>query len=375
MTAEKLNIANDSTLPQPTKGVLSLSPFVQGKGKLEGVENPLKLSANESMSGPSPKAKAAYNAMSESNILSHYPDGSQLALRTAIGETFDINPDKIICGNGSDELIQLLMRAYLSPGDEVIVSQYSFGMAYVHAIAQGAVTVTAQEPDLKPDTDILLSKVTTKTKMVVLASPNNPVGQYITRSELQRLRNGLPAHIILLCDSAYADFVEANDFEDGTSLVEAGENTVMTRTFSKLYGLASLRIGWMYAPIGIIDAVQRIRTPFNANASALAAAEAAVRDQDYARAMRDMNNAELIRISKAVTKLGIEFIPSFANFYLLRFSGGSKTANGAGAHLEANGIIPRPVNAGGPERCIRITVGLPDQNDRVIETLGAYMAS
>ncbi|MEP2988668.1 MAG: histidinol-phosphate transaminase [Parasphingorhabdus sp.] len=375
MATNNLNIISDSNTPQPTTGVLSLSPYVQGKGAIEGVEKPLKLSSNESMSGPSPKAKAAYAAFTDDNGLSCYPDGSQFALRSAIGSTFDIDPDNIVCGNGSDELIQLLMRAYLSPGDEVVVSQYSFGMAYVHAIAQGATPVTAPEDDLKPDTDAMLAKVTDKTKMVVLASPNNPVGQYISRSELQRLRDGLPPHIILLCDSAYADYVENDDYEDGSALVSAGENTVMTRTFSKLYGLAALRIGWMYAPSAIIDAVQRIRTPFNANAAALAAAEAAVLDQDYAKQMRNMNNRELERIAAATTEMGIEFIPSVANFYLLKFTSDAKTPAGAGAYLEANGIIPRPVNAGGPENCLRITVGLPEQNDRVIAVLREFMAS
>lgn len=375
MTASTFDIVSDSGLPKPTKGVLSLSPYVQGKGEIEGVAKPLKLSSNESMAGPSPKAKEAYAAFTNDNRLSCYPDGSQHALRSAIGKTFNIDPDNIVCGNGSDEIIQLLMRAYLSPGDEVVISQYSFGMAYVHAIAQGATPVTAAESALKPDTDAMLEKVRDKTKMVVLASPNNPVGQYICRDELQRLRDNLPRHVILLCDSAYADFVENEDYDDGVALVGAGDNTVMTRTFSKLYGLASLRIGWMYAPPAITDAVQRIRTPFNANAAALAAAEAAVLDQDYAEKMRNMNNSELKRIAAAVSAVGIEFIPSVANFHLLRFGDAGKTPDGACAHLEANGIIPRPVNAGGPEDCLRITVGLPEQNDRVIAALSEYMAN
>ena len=375
MAASKSNMIPDIDIPQPTAGVLSLSPYVQGKGAIKGIEKPLKLSSNESMSGPSPKAKEVYASLTQGNNLSCYPDGSQFALRSAIGRVFDINHENIVCGNGSDELIQLLMRAYLSPGDEVVVSQYSFGMAYVHAIAQGATPVTAPEDNLKPNTDAMLAKISSKTKMVVLASPNNPVGQYITRNELQRLRDNLAPHIILLCDSAYADYVEDDDYEDGSALVAAGENTVMTRTFSKLYGLAALRIGWMYAPDAIIDAVQRIRTPFNANAAGLAAAEAAVLDQDYAKMIRDMNNGEISRIAAAVNEMGIAFIPSVANFYLLEFTGGTKTSAGAGAHLEANGIIPRPVNAGGPANCLRITVGLPEQNDRVIAVLRDYMAS
>lgn len=361
------------SMPKPTPAVLSLSPYVQGKAALKDTANPLKLSSNESMAGPSPKAKAAYAALTQGNTLSLYPEGSQAALRTAIADTFGLDASRIVCGNGSDELIQLVMRAYLSEGDHVVISQYSFGMAYVHAIVQGAKVVTALEPELRPDADQILAWITPHTKMVVLASPNNPVGQYISRSELRRLRAELPNHVVLLCDAAYADYVEAVDFEDGRALVEAGDNTVMTRTFSKLYGLAALRIGWMYAPPGIVDAVNRIRTPFNANGAALAAAEAAVRDQDYAEDIRRTNNHELARIRLAMREIGIGFIPSFANFYLLRFVAEGTSPAGASAHLEVHGIIPRPVNAGGPADCLRLTVGLPEQNDRVIAALRAYM--
>ncbi len=358
--------------PQPTAGVQRLAPYKQGKSRIDGVADPIKLSSNESMAGPSPKARATYRGLADSLHL--YPDGSQSGLRSAIADTFGLDERRIVCGNGSDELIQLLMRAYLTPGDEVIVSKYSFAMAIVHATSIGATVRIADEPDLKPDADALLAGVTDKTRMVVLASPNNPVGQYISRSELYRLHHGLPSDVILLLDSAYADYVTATDYDAGASLVDAGENTVMTRTFSKLYGLAALRIGWMYAPAAIVDSVQRIRTPFNANAAALAAAEAAVRDQDYARAVRDTNNAERARIAAAIEAMGLSFIPSFANFYLIRFPDPGKTAEAAAAFLEARGIIPRPVNAGGPEACLRISVGLPEHNDKVIEVLGAFVA-
>lgn len=359
-------------VPQPIPGVRQLAPYRQGKSRIEGIANPLKLSSNESMAGPSPKARDAYRALADSLHL--YPDGSQAGLRAAIAKTFDLDADRIVCGNGSDELIQLLMRAYLAPGDSVVVSKYSFAMVTVHAISIGATVRIADEPQLKPDADALLAAVDERTRMVVLASPNNPVGQYISRSELQRLRDGLPADVILLVDSAYADYVVAEDYDPGATLVEAGENSVMTRTFSKLYGLAALRIGWMYAPAAIIQSVQRIRTPFNANSAALAAAEAAVLDQDYARAVRDTNNRELARIAAAVTAMGLSFVPSVANFYLIRFPGGSAAVAAAGAFLEARGIIPRPVNAGGPDECLRVTVGLPDQNDRVIAALAAFVA-
>ena len=359
---------------RPVEGIRKLAPYKQGKSRLDGVADPIKLSANESMAGPSPKAITAYRDVAIDR-LHLYPDGSQAGLRTAIGSVFELDPEKIVCGNGSDELIQLVMRAYLAPGDEAVISQYSFGMAFVHATSIGAIAVTAPEPALKPDVDMILARITPKTRMVVLASPNNPVGQYMTRDELVRLRRALPDSVLLLIDSAYSDYVLEHDYEPGSQLVDAYPNTVMTRTFSKLYGLSSLRIGWMYAPPGVVDSVQRIRTPFNTNAAALAAAEAAVRDQDYAAAIRDENNRERERLRAQLTAAGIEFIPSYANFYLLRFASDGKTAQGAAEYLEKNGVIPRPVAAGGPENCLRITVGLREHNDRVIELLTQFMES
>jgi histidinol-phosphate aminotransferase len=361
----------EQMLPRPTEGVASLAPYQQGKQALAGIASPLKLSSNESMVGPSPRAIAAYRA--QADRLALYPDGSQRALRTAIGDVHSLDSDAIVCGNGSEEIIQLVIRAFVAPGDDVVVSQYSFAMAFIHARAQGARIVEVPEPALCPDADAILAAVTPATKLVVVASPNNPVGQYLPRRELYRLADALPRNVILLLDGAYADYVDADDFDAGERLVESRENIVMTRTFSKLYGLAGLRIGWMYAPPGIVDAVQRIRTPFNANAAALAAAEAAVRDTAHAAFVRQENNIELSRIAAALPGSGIEFIRSAANFYLLRFAQAGKDAAGAAAYLESEGIIPRPVHAGGPEGCLRITVGRPDQNDRVLAALLGFM--
>lgn len=357
--------------PQPTAGVASLAPYKQGNLKIEGVANPLKLSSNESMIGPSPAAIEAYRAMADSLAL--YPDGSQHALRSAIAAVHSLDTDGIVCGNGSEELIQLVIRAFVAPGDEVVLSQYSFAMAFIHATAQGAKLVVAEEPEMRPDADRILATITPSTKLVVLASPNNPVGQYLPKQDLYRLVDAIPRDVIILLDGAYADYVDADDFDSGERLVESRDNVVVTRTFSKLYGLAGLRIGWMYAPPAIVDAVQRIRTPFNANAASLAAAEAAVRDRDHAERVRRENELELARIAAAFANSGIEFIPSVANFYLLRFNTPEHSAESACAFLEKNGIIPRPVGAGGPDGCLRITVGRPDQNDRVVDVLRAYM--
>lgn len=360
--------------PQPNRELASLAPFKQGKSRIPGHDRPLKLSANESHHGPSPRAIEAYRRCEQS--LNRYPDGAQEELRHAIAETFALEPERIICGNGSDELQQLLIRAYTRPGDDIVFSRFSFTMSMVHATAQGARVVIAEEPQLRPDAESILSAMTPKTRMVILASPNNPVGRYMPGRELMRLYRALPSDVVLVLDSAYADYVLADDFEPGTSIVRAGHNAVMTRTFSKLYGLAGLRIGWMYAPPNVVDVVERIRTPFNASAPAMAAAAAAVRDVAYSLYVRDYNARELARIATAVERIdGMEFISSCANFYLLRFTDGVHTPATAAAALESNGIIPRPVAAGGPKDCLRITVGLEEENDAVLRVLGAHMRS
>jgi histidinol-phosphate aminotransferase len=361
--------------PQPNRELLGLAPYQQGKAEIIGNPEPLKLSANESHHGPSPRAIAAYQGVA--GRLFRYPDGAQTELRQAIAATFQLPAEQIICGNGSDELQLLLIRAYARPGDDIVFSRYSFAMAMVHATAQGARVVIAEEPELRPDTDRLLAALTPQTRMVMLASPNNPVGQYLSRGELARLHRSLPPHVVLVVDSAYADYVSAEDFDAGATVVAGGANAVMTRTFSKLYGLAGLRIGWAYAPPAIIDALQRIRTPFNASSAAMAAAAAAVRDVEFSRRVRDYNRRELERIAQGIATgpPGVELIPSHANFYLLRFTDGRHGAPGAAAFLERHGIIPRPVAAGGPESCLRITVGLAEENERVLRALAAYMMS
>ena len=372
--------AHAATGPHPPRGphthpgLSGLAPFRQGKSTLDNYVNPIKLSANESHHGPSPLAIEAYR--NHSGQLYRYPDGAQSELRRAIADTFGVRVQGIVCGNGSDELLQLLIRAYVRPGDDVVFSRHSFAMAVVHATAQGARIVTADEPELRPDTDSLLAATTEQTRAVIIASPNNPVGRYLPRAELERLRRDLPAETLLIVDAAYADYVEAEDFEPGQALVDAGSNTVMTRTFSKLYGLAGLRIGWMYGPANVVDAVERIRTPFSASADAMAAATAAVRDASYTQFVRDYNSAQMRRIEAGVNAMGagIEFLPSHANFYLLRFTGDRHTPEGAAQALERHGIIPRPVAAGGPARCLRITVGLQHENDAVLGVLADYMA-
>lgn len=374
MTVAKRTPLAGAAAPRPNRPLDDLQPFRQGRSEIEGIAAPIKLSANESHLGPSPLALEAYHDAAAE--LACYPDGSQYALRTAIAAVHGLDAERIVCGNGSDELLQLLIRAYVQPGDDVVFSRYSFAMAMIHARAQGAHLLIADEPQLRPDAEQLLAAVTPRTRMVFLASPNNPVGQYIPRAELLELHRRLPPDVVLIVDGAYAEYVGADDYDPGTAVVNAGTNAVMTRTFSKLYGLAGARIGWCYAPGNVVDAIQRIRTPFNATGPSMAAAAAAVRDVAYAAYVRDYNRRELDAIAVRVAALlpGVEFVPSAANFYLLRFVAPTLSPEAACAALERSGIIPRPVAAGGPARCLRITVGLTHENDAVLHVLQEYVA-
>ncbi len=358
--------------PQPHAGIQALPRYQPGKRELAGGGEPIKLSSNESAFGASPAAIAAYQRAG--NELHRYADSTQAELRREIAGIYQIDARRIVCGNGSDEIIDLLIRAYLGHGDELLLSENYFVMFEVHGRTQGARIVLAPERDYHMDVDAVLARVTPATRMVVLASPNNPTGTYLPQSEVQRLHAGLPGNVLLVLDGAYAEYVTAPDFDPGFTLVNTTENVVLTRTFSKIYGLAALRIGWVYAPDHVVDVLERIRSPFNASGPAQAAAAAAVRDQDFVRKSREHNAAWLERIGREMTAIGIAMLPSAANFYLLRFPGTSgKTAVAAAAWLESRNIIPRLVPGSEKDNVLRITVGLDGENLAVMAALTEFM--
>jgi len=361
----------EMTTPVPRPGVLKISPYTQGASTVQGIADPIKLSSNESSFGPSPAALEAYREAAAT--LHRYPDGNQTALRQAIAEVFNLNAANIVCGNGSDELIQLVTRAFVGEGDAVLTSENHFLMCRIHALAQGADVVVAPEKDDRVDVDALLDRVTEKTRLLPLANPNNPTGTYISADEVRRLRDGLPGNVVLLLDGAYAEFVMAADYDTGADLVLASDNVVMTRTFSKIFGLSALRIGWAYMPAAMLDAVQRIRTPFNANGPAMAAATAAVHDTAYIEVVRQHNARSLQIINKRLSALGLHVVPSVTNFYLIRFPENcGMTATEADRHLQSAGIIPRPVG-GDNDAELRITVGSDEENEAVLGTFESFM--
>ena len=338
---------------------------------MDDVTNPIKLSANESSYGPSPKAVQAFTAITDQ--LNRYPDGSQTELRQAIAQVHGIDPENIICGNGSAELLELFMRTFLGPGDEVVFSENTFGMCHIFAMAQDAKRVIAPEKDYRIDVGEILKRVTEKTRMVCLATPNNPTGTYLTTEELNHLHRSLPSQVLLVVDAAYAEYVTSDDYSSGKALVKDSNNVVMTRTFSKIYGLPALRIGWAYAPPSAIELVQRLRTPFNANSAAMAAAAAAIKDVEFVSKVKEANAQSLEHITNELTNVGIFVVPSAANFYLMDFKGHQeKTAFGAGQALENHGIIPRPVG-GKEDNLLRITVGNDAENEAVLSVLRSYM--
>jgi histidinol-phosphate aminotransferase len=361
-----------ATRPQPRKGLLEIAPYVPGKSSAPGVARVIKLSSNETPLGPSAKATAAYNAAA--SHLEDYPDGSASALREAIGRVFGLDPDRIICGAGSDDLLNLLARAYLADGDEAIYTTHAFVIYPIDIRMTGATPVVAPETEFTADVDAILSRVTPKTKLVYLANPNNPTGTYIPFDEVKRLHRGLPPHVLFVLDGAYAEYVRKNDYEAGIELVATSENVVMTRTFSKIHGLASLRLGWMYGPAHVVDAINRIRGPFNVNGPAIAAGIAAIEDAAHQERSREHNNKWLAWLTAEIGKLGLKVTPSVANFVLIHFTQDKgRTAEEANAFLTARGLILRQVTAYKLPNALRMTVGTEEANRLVVKALAEFL--
>lgn len=358
--------------PQPRPGVLAIDPYVPGKSGAKGTAKVHKLSSNETPLGASPKAVEAFKSIADK--LELYPDGASTALREAIGAKFGLDPARIVCGSGSDEILSLLTSAYVGPGDEGVFTTHGFLVYKLAILAAGGVPVVAPERDLTADVDAILAAVTPKTKIVFLANPNNPTGTYIPFEEVKRLHAGLPKHVLLVLDAAYAEYVRRNDYAAGIELVSTSENVVMTRTFSKIYGLANLRLGWCYAPAHIADALNRIRGPFNVNGGAMAAGIAAIADDTHVADAVAHNDRWLPWLSAEIGKLGLEVTPSVGNFLLIRFPNApGRTAKDADAFLTERGLILRAVGAYGLPDCLRLTVGDEEANRLVVDALTAFM--
>lgn len=354
--------------PQP--GILDIALYVGGESRIEGHAEVLKLSSNENPHGPSPRAIEAFRAASAD--LHRYPSTDHRALREALGDVHGLDPDRIICGVGSDEVLQMIVQAYAGPGDEVILTEHGFSMYPILARMVGATPVEVPERERVVDVDAILAAVTEKTRIIFIANPANPTGTMLGGNELQRLAAGLPPNAILVHDGAYAEFEEG--FDGGAALVDAFPNVIMTRTFSKIHGLGGLRIGWGYAAREIVDVLNRIRQPFNLSTAQLAAAEAAVRDTAYAEWCRTENARLRDWLRAEIARAGVASDPSHTNFVLARFRDATE-AESCDTYLRSQGIIVRRVAGYGLPQCLRITVGDEAGCRRVAEAVSAFRSA
>lgn len=360
------------TIPTPRPGVLDVQPYVGGLHSVDGVDRVIILASNETPFGPSEKAMAAYEAGTRE--LHRYPDGHATALRTAIAERFGCDRDRIVCGAGSDELLNLLIRAYAGPGDEVLYSRHGFSIYRIFARAAGATPVAAPEKVLTADVDALLDRVTDRTKLLFLANPNNPTGSYLSADALESLRDRLRDDILLVIDSAYAEYVNRNDYTAGIDLVERHDNVVMTRTFSKIFGLAALRLGWAYCPPAIADVFHRVRCPFNVNGAAQAAGVAALADTRHTEMSCAHNDVWLPWLTTRLGSMGLTVHPSVGNFVLVQFANVA-TAEAAYHALLGKGVITRLMGSYELPDCLRVSIGLEEELRTFSDTLEAHLKS
>jgi histidinol-phosphate aminotransferase len=358
--------------PKPRPGIMDIAAYVGGESSIAGVTRVMKLSSNEGALGPSPKAVEAYAALAAD--LHRYPDGGAASLRDALAARWGLDPACIVCGSGSDELIGLLTKAFAGPGDEVLFCAHGFLMYAIAAKSVGATPVKVPEkPGFAMDVDALLAAVTPRTKILFLANPNNPTGTYLPASEVARLHAGLPSDLLLILDAAYAEYVSDPAYKAGAELVARAQNVVMLRTFSKIYGMAALRLGWGYCSPTVADVLNRVRGPFNVSAAAQAAGAAALADDAFVSAVRAHNDRWLPFLAERLTSAGLTVIPSVGNFLLVQFPGGALSADAGYDYLAAQGIIVRKMGAYGLLDYLRITVGTEEEVRATADALTAFM--
>ena len=359
-------------VPQP--GIMDIAPYVPGLSKAPGSGPIAKLSSNETPLGTSDLAIEAYRASAPD--LHRYPDGSAEKMRLAIGQRFNLDPNRIVCGNGSDDLIYLLAGAFSGGGSEVLFPRYSFAMYEIAAQSVGATPIAAADEELGSNVDNLLEGVTAQTKVCFLANPNNPTGTYLPAAELARLRRELPENVLLVIDAAYSEYMQQPDYSDGIDLVDSYSNTVVTHTFSKIYGLAALRLGWLYGPPQVVDILNRVRCPFNVSEAAQAAGVAALQDTAFVEAAIKHNEMWRPWLERKLGDIGLTIHPSAANFILISFGEGAVgKAKQAYNYLMENGVIGRCLDGYGLSEHLRFSIGLEAENEKLFTLLGNFQNS
>jgi histidinol-phosphate aminotransferase len=359
--------------PRPRPGILEIAPYVGGEAALPGFAQPIRLASNENPLGTSAAAIAAYRDCA--TRLNRYPDGNATALREAIGRAHGLDPARIVCGAGSDELLGLIVRAYAGPGEEVLVSRHGFLVYPLAALSAGATPVTAPEAGLTVDVDALLARAGERTRALLIANPSNPTGTFLPPAQIRRLREALPETVLLVLDAAYAEYVTGEDYEAGAALVDAHDAVVMTRTFSKIYGLAALRLGWAYCPRAVADVLNRLRGPFNVSDPAQAAGIAALADRAFLDHVRDHTRAWRDWLAGRVEAAGLIAHPSVANFVLVEFPADpARNSAAALAFLKGRGILVRGMGAYRLPQCLRITIGREEEMRATAAALAEFMA-
>lgn len=348
-------------------GIMQIKPYVGGASSVDGVANVIKLSSNENPFGPSTDAIEAFQRAAHE--LHRYPNTDHASLRNAIADQHGLDADRIICGVGSDEVITFLCQCFAGPETEVIYTEHGFSMYKISALAAGATPVMVPERERMVDVDEILAAVTDRTSLVFVTNPGNPTATMVSQAELARLARELPDDVLLVLDGAYAEYVDG--FDGGAGLVERYSNVFMTRTFSKMYGLGGLRIGWGYGSAEVIDILNRVRGPFNLSMAQLAAAEAALRDRDHvARCLAD-NTRLRAWLAEALAELGVPSDTSCTNFILARFAS-AQEAEECNTFLQQQGIIVRLVAGYGLPHCLRITIGDEASCRRVAHMIGRF---
>ncbi len=355
--------------PVPQPGILDISPYVGGESKVPGIANPARLASNENPLGVSPRAAEAFDrAISD---LHRYPDGGATAIRDAIGAHHGLDPARIVCGTGSDELFALLAASYAGEGDEVLYSAHGFLAYPIVARSAGATPVTAPEKNLKTDVDALLAAIGPRTRIIFLANPNNPTGSYLTKGEIERLLDGLPDSVLLVLDAAYAEYVDREDYSAGHEWVHDRPNVVVTHTFSKIYALGSARLGWAYCPPAIADVLNRVRQPFNVNAPAMDAGIAALADAEHFTRSKAHNDRWRPWLADKLSGLGFTVHPSVANFLLVSFL--PHDAEAVRLFLKSRGVLVRQMGSYGLPDCLRITIGTEDELAQLVAGIEAFL--
>jgi histidinol-phosphate aminotransferase len=360
------------TSPLPRPEILEISPYVGGESSVPGVNRVYKLSSNEGAFGVPPGAQEAYRRQAEE--IHRYPDGGALDLRRAIGARFGLDPARIVCGAGSDDLIYQLCLAYGGHGRDIVMTEHGFSIYQIAGTYAGSRVIKAKERNLTADVDAILAAVSPSTRLMFLANPNNPTGSMLPYEEVARLRAGLPDEVLLVLDSAYAEYVTRPDYDPGVRLVDATDNTVMTRTFSKIFGLGGMRVGWAYGPPTVIDVFNRVRAPFNVTLASQAAAIAALAEPGWVEKGRAHNLEYRPKLAAGLEAAGIKVWPSEGNFVLADFGTQAK-AEAADDHMRTRGIIARRVGGYGLPHCLRISVGTAEEVAAVIEAAGAFMSA